>query len=555
MYNQGYHPPNQTTGVPQQANAWYYPTGYNGGMSAAPQQAGSGAKAAPKTKRARAPQGGGNGGAPSGRKPAAPKKRSLKWQLIKVLIVLVLLGGAVAGIYVWKTQSDVRPYTTVFLDNVTVDGISLQGMTWEQGVNAVQKQINDKLNSWYVRLKNGSGEYKDITAQMLGINSDPTDALEQAWAVGHDTSTTNRKTIFQLSDEINAEKQTAHAFSSVEQSGDTAPIDAILSTLADAAYVAPQDAAVLSFDPDNTTQPFTFQKEVVGKKLNVDAIREQILGMVETFTSGEVLVQPEDVQPNVTVASLQENFALRSRYVTPIDSHSTEERNNNIRVAFSKINGRVINDGEKFDFNKVVGRRTQENGFFQAFEYSYGELTPGWGGGVCQASTTVYLASVMAGMKIVDHTSHSTSVSYTDMGKDATVSDTRGHEIDFIFRNNSGSKIFLAAHVITDPSNSKRLLCEVRVYGKSLGDIQYQMETEVVEKLPMPTEPEYIQDTKAKYVTYVDEEKTVIEASEGYVVDTYLVTIQNGVQTSRTKIARSTYKNRAARIYVGVTPR
>ncbi|HPS81838.1 MAG TPA: G5 domain-containing protein, partial [Candidatus Limiplasma sp.] len=135
------------------------------------------------------------------------------------------------------------------------------------------------------------------------------------------------------------------------------------------------------------------------------------------------------------------------------------------------------------------------------------------------------------------------------------VSDTRGHEIDFIFRNNSGSKIFLAAHVITDPSNSKRLLCEVRVYGKSLGDIQYQLETEVVEKLPMPTEPEYIQDTKAKYVTYVDEEKTVIEASEGYVVDTYLVTIQNGVQTSRTKIARSTYKNRAARIYVGVTPR
>ncbi|HPS82049.1 MAG TPA: VanW family protein, partial [Candidatus Limiplasma sp.] len=418
MYNQGYHPPNQTTGAPQQPNAWYYPTGYNGGMPAAPQQAGTGAKAAPKAKRARAPQGGRSGGAPSGGKPAAPKKRSLKWQLIKVLIVLVLLGGAVAGIYVWKTQSDVRPYTTVFLDNVTVDGISLQGMTWEQGVNAVQKQINDKLNSWYVRLKNGSGEYKDITAQMLGINSDPTDALEQAWAVGHDTSAANRKTIFQLSDEISAAKQTAHAFSSVEQSGDTAPIDAILSTLADAAYVAPQDAAVLSFDPDNTTQPFTFQKEVVGKKLNVDAIREQILGMVETFTSGEVLVQPEDVQPNVTVASLQEYYALRSRYVTPIDSHSTDERNNNIRVAFSKINGRVINDGEKFDFNKVVGRRTQENGFFQAFEYSYGELTPGWGGGVCQASTTVYLASVMAGMKIVDHTSHSTSVSYTDMGKD-----------------------------------------------------------------------------------------------------------------------------------------
>ena len=71
----------------------------------------------------------------------------------------------------------------------------------------------------------------------------------------------------------------------------------------------------------------------------------------------------------------------------------------------------------------------------------------------------------------------------------------------------------------------------------------------------MPVEPEYIEDTKAKYVTYTDEELTVIEPSEGYVVDTYLCTIVDGVQTDRTKIARSTYKNRAARIYVGVTPR
>ena len=558
MYNQGYRPPNQTPSTDQQPTTWYYPTGYNGGFSGSPQSAERNAKTKSTVKRSRSPRpsGGGNG-MPSGGsgKPAAPKKRSLKWQLIKVLIVLVLLAGAVVAVYVMKTQADVRPYTNVFLDNVSVDGISLKGMTWEQGVNAVQKQINDKLNSWYVRLKNNSGKYKDITAQTLGINRDPTLALEQAWAVGHETSATNRKTIFELKEEIDTAKKTANSFSSVEQSGDTSSIDAILSTLADAAYVAPQDAAVISFDPDNTTQPFTFQPEVVGKKLNVDAIREQILSMVETFTSGEVVVEPEDVQPNVTVASLQENFALRFRAVTPIDSHSTEERNNNIRVAFSRINGVVLNDGDKFSFNKVVGTRTQDHGFYQAFEYSYGELTPGWGGGVCQASTTVYLAVVQAGLKIVDHTSHSTSVSYTDMGKDATVSDTRGHEIDFVFRNNSGSKIFLSAHVINDPSNKKRFLCEVRVYGKSLGNTRYELETELVEKLPMPTEPEIIEDTKAKYVTYVDEEKTVIEASEGYVYDTYLVTLVDGVQTARTKIAHSTYKNRAARIYVGVTPR
>lgn len=558
MYSQGYRPPNQPSNTQQQQpNTWAYPTGNSGGFTTTPPQTGSNTKPAPKAKHSRSPRGSGGNGAPSGgtNKPAMPKKRSLKWQFIKLLIVLIVLGGAVAGIYVWKTRSDVQPYTSVFLDNVYVDGIDLKGMTREQGVNAVKQQINDKLNSWYVRLKNSSGKYKDITAQTLGISRDPTAALEQAWMVGHDTSATDRKTIFQLKEEIDAAKKTTHEFSSVEQSGDTSSIDEILSALAGAAYVAPQDAAVLSFDPDNTTEPFTFQQEVVGKQLNVDAIREQILQMVETFTSGEVLVEPENVQPDVTVESLKQFYALRFRAVTPIDAHSTDERNNNIRVAFSKINGLVLNDGDKFSFNKVVGTRTQAHGFYQAFEYSYGELTPGWGGGVCQASTTVYLAVVQAGLKIVDHTSHSTSVSYTDMGKDATVSDTRGHEIDFVFRNNTGSKVFLSAHVITDPKNKKRLLCEVRVYGKALGNTRYELETELVETLAMPTEPEIIEDTKAKYVTFVDEEKTVIEASEGYVYDTYLVTLIDGVQTDRTKIARSTYKNRAARIYVGVTPR
>ncbi len=536
MYTQGYKPPENTTVARQQAEDWRYamPTGA---------QAARGKKAKQPVRNSKPAQ-----------KPPR-KRKSMRWQLIKVFLMLLVLAGAGTGIYIWKTQADVRPYTSVFVDNIYVDGINLSGMTWDEGSSAVQKQINDKLNSWYVRLKNSAGEYKDITAQTLGISSDPSEALLAAWQIGHDTDATERKDIFELKDEIEAAKATTYAFSSVEQSGDTSAIDSILVTLARAAYVAPQDAVMLGFNPDNTTQPFTFQREVVGKELNVQVLREQILQMVATFTSGEVLVEPDDVLPSVTVADLQKNYSLRFRAVTPIDSHSTEARNANIGVAFSHINGMVLANGDKFSFNDVVGRRTQKNGFYQAFEYSYGELVTGWGGGVCQASTTVYLAAVQAGMKIIDHTAHSTPVSYTNLGEDATVSDTRGHEVDFGFKNTSGGNIYMAAHVITDPSNSKRYLCEVRIYGLDLGTTSYSLETEVVETLPKPSEPEIIEDTKAKYVTYTDEEKTVIEASEGHVVDTYLVTTVDGVQTERTKIATSTYKNRAARIYVGVTVR
>ncbi len=540
MNSQGYRPPNQAPVYRRQADAW----GNAGGAEAVARGAQRGVRGN------RQP-----GGAPPAGGGRAQKKKKFRWRLIRFFLILLLLAAAGGGLYVWKTQMDVRPYTSVFVDNVSVDGINLAGMTWDEGGAAVRKQIDEKINSWYVRLKNPAGAYNDITAQTLGISRDPTQALESAWAIGHETSAADRKTIFRLKEEIDDAKQTTHAFTSAEQSGDTSAIDGILNKLEEKAYVEPRNAAMLSFNPDNASEPFSFQNEVIGKKLNVVALREQILSMVETFTSGEVLVQPDDVPPAVTVADLRKNYALRYRAITPIDTHSTDARNDNIRLAFSKINGLVLDDGKTFSFNRTVGRRTQANGFLAAYEYSYGELSLGWGGGVCQASTTVYLAAVQAGMKITDHTSHSTPVSYTDMGKDATVSDTRGHEVDFGFKNTSGARIYLAAHVITNPSNTKRYLCEVRLYGQDLGSTSYTLDAQIVQKLAKPVEPEYVQDKEAKYVTYTDEQKTVIEASEGYVVDTYLVTLTDGVETGRTKIATSTYKNRAERIYVGVTPR
>ncbi len=551
MYDQGYPPGNGQQ--PYEGYGQYNPyQGYspypqnNGWYPQAPMME---PQVMPMPK-AKSKGGKGKGGSRGAGKPRRGK--SLKWQLIKLLLILVTLAGVVVGGYVLKVQSDVRPYVKVFLDNVSVDGIDLSGMTWEEGGNAVWAQAQAKQASWSVRLKTPTGNYKDITAETLGIAFDPSAALEQAWAIGHDTSRTERKTIFELQLEIDRMKESKAEFFSAEQSANTATIDSILENAAKDAYREPRDATITGYDPNNTGNPFSFTPEVAGQELDTAAIKDQIMTMVQTFQSGELVLQPTVLAPQVTVAQLQENLSLRARVVTPIDKHSTEERNNNIRNAFSKINGMVINDGGKFSFNKVVGKRTINNGFFEAFEYNYGEKVTGVGGGVCQASTTVYLAAVQAGMSITGRKAHGTPVSYTDLGKDATVSDTKGREIDFTFKNDSGSKVFLAAHVIADPANQKRLLCEVRVYGKALGNVRYELEAEIIERLPMPTEPEYVEDTKGRYTTFFGEEVTVIEASEGFVVDSYLCTIVDGVQTERKKMGRDTYPNRPARIYVGV---
>ncbi len=522
MHNQGYRPPQQ--GAHHQQPNWYAP----------PPQ--------PKQAKKRS----------SGRKPEPPrrKKRSLRWQLAKVLFVLIVLAAAGAGAYYWKTESEVKPYMNVFLPNISVDGIDLSGKTWEEGSRLVWDQINQKQNGWYIRLRNAHGDYKDITAQTLGISFDPTQALAQAWAIGHDPNLN----VFELRDVVNEASVTPRAFSSAEQSANFAPIDQILSTLEIAAYRAPTDAYIISFNPDNADEPFTYQYETYGQKLNTTAVRERIIYMVQNLQSGEILLETEIIYPNVTVAQLSKTVELRARAVTPIADNSSDDRTENIRIAFGKFNGMQLQNGDRFSFNKIVGRRNFETGFLPAIEYAYGSEQWGWGGGVCQASTTLYLAAAQAGLTITEREPHSMSVSYTELGLDATVSDTRGREIDFSFRNQSGGTIYIAAHVIKSPTNRRKLMCEVRIYGPSLEGVRYELQAETTQVIPKPAEAIMKEDEDASFVTYTDETK-LIKGREGYVVDSYLVTYTNDVMTDRKKLYTDTYPAKADTIYTGVKER
>ncbi|NLO85741.1 MAG: hypothetical protein GX096_09990 [Clostridiales bacterium] len=556
MYNQGFTTKNQSNQPASYQPAGYQPAGY--------QQPSSGQNPAqswyqtppqtqpqPRAKRQKQVRGGGSSGG-NGQKPK--KKRSFKWQLVKFLLILIVLAGAAVGGYLWKTQSEVRPYQNIFLDNIYVDGIELSGKSWAQGSQLVWDHVNAKQNGWYVRLKTSSGLYNDITAGTLGIAFDPTAALSQAWAIGHNLSGAEQKDIFALQDEITKAKSTRYEFSSAQQSADTTPIDSILQTLEAAAYRAPQNASISEFAPDNTSNPFIFVQEVYGQSLDTTQIKEQILYMVHNLESGEILLEPVWIAPAVTVADLQKTVALRYRAITAISSSSTEERTENIRVAFRKLNGVVIKNGDRLSFNKVVGTRTMANGFYGAIEYAYGEEVMGVGGGVCQASTTLYMAAIQAGMTITKRSPHSNPVNYTLLGLDATVNDMRGHEVDFAFKNGSGAPVYVTAHVIQGTSK-RSLLAEVCIYGADLGSTSYELESVTVETIPKIEEAVYKEDKNGEYATYTDEQVRTVKGREGYISETYLCTYEDGVQVARTMVSRDTYEARADVYRVGVIDR
>ncbi len=96
-------------------------------------------------------------------------------------------------------------------------------------------------------------------------------------------------------------------------------------------------------------------------------------------------------------------------------------RRANVALAARVIDGVVVEPGAEFSFNRVVGERTTEAGYVDARVIVDGRNQPGLAGGICQVSSTLYNAALLAGMEITERHAHSRPVPYLPPGRDATV--------------------------------------------------------------------------------------------------------------------------------------
>ena len=488
--------------------------------------------------------------------PAEPQKKKGKGKvLLAVLAVLLVAGLGVGGYFAaqnynrTKTINEkVEPYNDLFCPGVYVDGIALGGMTPEQAMNSVQSQIRQRHDAWNVQLVYNGTAVAQINADMLGLNVDPTQVMNDAWRQGHTGDNEQRY------EQMLRLEQEPYVAYTAKPDGNTGAIDDTLAQLKSQIDKPATDAKFEQFDP-SLDYPFVLTDEAYGYRLDTEPLKERLYQMLSTLESGTLEVNPERVEPSVRKADLMKHYMLRSSVYTNIDKHSSENRNQNIQHAFDYINGYILQPGKTFSFNGVVGERTEARGFLPAIEYVYGEHVEGFGGGVCQASTTLYQAAVCAGLQIVKREPHSDSVSYAEYGKDATVYWVGKRKIDFSFKNNTDEPIYIVASVQRDPSNKKRQIAKVSMYGQDMGDIRYELESETVETLPAPFEPEYVKDTNGTYVTYKDQQQSVSKAKEGYVVNSYRITYTGSIPTEKKLLYTDTYEPKAEKIYVGVKNR
>ena len=119
-------------------------------------------------------------------------------------------------------------------------------------------------------------------------------------------------------------------------------------------------------------------------------------------------------------------------------------RTTNLRLASAAINGTILMPGESFSYNATVGPRTEARGYKEAPVIVQGEMVEGMGGGACQVSSTLYAASLFAGLDIPQRSNHSLPSNYIEKGFDAVVA---WPNLDLRLRNSYDSPVVLRMYL------------------------------------------------------------------------------------------------------------
>ena len=164
-------------------------------------------------------------------------------------------------------------------------------------------------------------------------------------------------------------------------------------------------------------------------------------------------------ESNIKKTDKKEEFILISYYETKIYD-KIPDRMTNINICANALNGYIINPGEEFSFNNVVGERTPQKGYKEAITYNEkGEKEMDFGGGICQISSGINMAVKKVGLPVTERHNHKHEVPYEILGNDAAVS--YGSQ-DFKFLNNTDKEIKLEVII----NNTESVI--INIYKKGI---------------------------------------------------------------------------------------
>lgn len=389
--------------------------------------------------------------------------------------------------------------------NVTVAGIRLGGMTVDEAARSLRVWWEEvKVHPLKLHANQVHVDLPDMRPSDLGVTLD-------------DLSSVDRLPTQDVVSEGRTARDEAReqSFDPVFKSDALEPVQ--LEEILVKAVGKPRPARVLY-----AKGAILVQHEVSGETLDIDMMPAAV---GKAIVSGQPVELPLVESPKrIPDDKLGEITDVVSSYTTHFPLRQFN-RNSNIKLASSHLNGIVLMPGDELSFNRTVGQRTVKHGFKLAGVYKNGKHDTGIGGGICQVSTTLYNASLFANLTIVRRSNHSMPVAYVPLGRDATVD---YGALDLVVRNDYSQPIAISSEVTPgsltfrvlgkkDPARAVKI---IQVGGKS-----------------WDTGVEIVRDPKLR-----PGQKVVVErGTRGHSIRSYRLIYENGVLVKKQQLGFSFY--------------
>ncbi len=345
-----------------------------------------------------------------------------KWLMIGLVAAsIVAFGAMVATTYVFAQGDRV-------CRDVQVGPLEIGGMTKASAEKALKKMSSDYANEKVTLIaldKRWEGTVGD-----LGASLDWQKALEDAYSVGRKEGLIDRM-LHVLTSTGKNKFVTPHVRLDETQ---------VKNTVSNVAHEInrPHEEARL----DLVNGKLTVIPDKWGIKLEEDKAAETITEALRNEKT-TIHLDVETDKPAITAEDLSDINTQLAKYTTKFNKWK-RGRTQNLTLATESVDGTILKPGETFSLNDTVGERLASRGYKSAPIFVNGQLEPGLGGGVCQVSSTIYNAVLLAGLEVVERSNHSRTVPYVPAGLDATVA--YGLR-DFRFKNNTDTSLCLLARV------------------------------------------------------------------------------------------------------------
>jgi len=262
-----------------------------------------------------------------------------------------------------------------------------------------------------------------------------------------------------------------------------------------------------------------FQKEINKTLINLDD--EKYILNIPMIT----------VDPKITTQNILTELAINGELGAYSTSLENKEENTiyNIRLASEVINGILVKPQEIFSFNKYIGPAEKTDGYKEGTIIANGVFVNGYGGGICQVSSTLYNAVLLANLPIAERYNHSVygeATKYVPLGQDAAI--FYGFK-DLKFKNNSDYAIVIFSKVFRDT-------IQVSIFGGN----ENKAEVEIISKDKKVIDYQVIREKD--YKLEAGQEIVDQEGVPGYQIKTYRIVRKDGEEMIEF-LAEDTYKS------------